>query len=142
MLPCLKPSGIKMTIAKINKYVISKNVPGKMTVAYISQGGNRLAKSDEIKEKLEELEEAHELEKKISAGKENKWPIFQKNNSIKKGNSNTKKKDQTGSTADKRGGGPKKASDKQHLPGHDHNWVKCKNNTKSDNYKGTHYKDM
>eukprot|EP00957_Ditylum_brightwellii_P077371 5879178-Ditylum_brightwellii.AAC.1 len=39
MVPSLKLSDQKMTITNINKYVISKNIPRKKEVAYISQGG-------------------------------------------------------------------------------------------------------
>eukprot|EP00957_Ditylum_brightwellii_P168569 12831023-Ditylum_brightwellii.AAC.1 len=142
MLPYLNPSGTKMTITNVNKYVILENISRKMAVAYISQGGKRLAKSEGIKKKLEELEEANKLEKKISALQENKWTRFKKGNDDGKKGSNAKRKAQAGSNTNKKGGRLKKSSDKCHLTGHDHKWDTCENNPKSDNYKGTHYKDM
>eukprot|EP00957_Ditylum_brightwellii_P167342 12739640-Ditylum_brightwellii.AAC.1 len=54
MLPHLKPSG-------------------KTAVLYIGQGGGkRFTKKDKIKTMLEELEEAHKLNKKINTSQENK----------------------------------------------------------------------
>jgi len=82
MLPRLKPSGKQLTIEELNKYVISENIPGKMAVSYIGQGGKRFTKKDEIKTMLEELEEAHELNKKLDASRENKRSRFQKKGDV------------------------------------------------------------
>eukprot|EP00957_Ditylum_brightwellii_P204779 15340837-Ditylum_brightwellii.AAC.1 len=144
MLPCLKPSGKQLMIKELNKYVILENIPGKMAVSYIGQGGKRFTKKDEIKTILEELEEAHKLDKKLNALQENKQLQFQKkgNNDGKKGGNDTNKKAKAGSNAHKKGGGPKTASDDCCLPNHKHKWKDCENNPSSESYKRTHYRDI
>eukprot|EP00957_Ditylum_brightwellii_P083960 6381843-Ditylum_brightwellii.AAC.1 len=71
MLPCLKPIGKQLAIKELNKYVILENIPGKMSVLDIGQGGKRFTKKYKIKTMLEELEEAHKWNKKINASQEN-----------------------------------------------------------------------
>eukprot|EP00957_Ditylum_brightwellii_P078330 5955975-Ditylum_brightwellii.AAC.1 len=134
ILPCLKPSSKQLTIKELNKYVISENIPGKMAVLYIGQGGKRFMKKDEIKTMLGELEEAHELDKKINALRENKRPRFQKkgDNGSKKGGNDANKKVKAGGNANKKVGGPKTASDNCRLPNHNHRWKDCENNPSSE----------
>eukprot|EP00957_Ditylum_brightwellii_P145824 11103633-Ditylum_brightwellii.AAC.1 len=95
-----------------------------MAVSYIRQGGKRFTKEDEIKTMLEELEEAHELYKKLNASRENKRSQFQKkgDDDSKKGGDDANKKAKAGGDANKKGGGPKMASDNCRLPNHSHKW--------------------
>eukprot|EP00957_Ditylum_brightwellii_P121202 9243323-Ditylum_brightwellii.AAC.1 len=93
---------------------------------------------------LEELEEAHELDKKINASRENKRSRFQKKSTDdgKKGGDNANKRAKAGGNANKKEGGPKTASDNCRLPNHKHKWKDCENNPSADNYNGTHYRDI
>eukprot|EP00957_Ditylum_brightwellii_P209701 15362841-Ditylum_brightwellii.AAC.1 len=61
-----------MTIPEWNKQVILKNLPGRVAVKYIKQGGKKLTLKERIKDKLEELEEGDNLNQKIQGGCERK----------------------------------------------------------------------
>eukprot|EP00957_Ditylum_brightwellii_P166636 12684799-Ditylum_brightwellii.AAC.2 len=91
-----------------------------MAVTYISQGEKRLAKSNKIKEKLEELEEANELEQKISIIRKNNKNNNNNKNNKKGDNNKNKEKVHAGDDTKKKGGDQKTASDNCRLLGHDH----------------------
>eukprot|EP00957_Ditylum_brightwellii_P006716 510152-Ditylum_brightwellii.AAC.1 len=98
-----------------------------MAVQYIGQGVKRLAASTGIKEKLEELEEAYNSQKKINDVHKKKCPMLQNNEdeekgNVKKDNYVTKDTPLLGDDTKKKGNEKKKAVDKYWLSDHDHKW--------------------
>ena len=130
----------KLMEHQIIKDVIQQNLPPYLQMKFIEAGGQKqsLAEVMTIMKDLEMADAVHSKECKCKEeSKQRDGKKGSEKGDNKNGNGKDKNKKSQGNSNQGKGGNNKS---KCLLPGHNHNWLNCFNNTKSPNYIGTSHK--